>query len=80
MSELVGNPEDRFSHNEAHLFQMKSYSNCLSMHITFLHLCSILVISINRVAFAVIRTENLIFCESLVFVFHEVSDFPELPF
>ena len=24
--------------------------------------------------------ENLICCKSLVFVFHEISDFPELPF
>ena len=32
MLALVGNPEDRFSHNEAHLFGVKvDYSNVLAV-------------------------------------------------
>ena len=28
MSDLVGNPEDRFSHNEAHILTIPGHANC----------------------------------------------------
>ena len=43
MSDLVGNPEDRFSHNEAHLFIMQS-CNIKEMSIVQLKL----IMSINE--------------------------------
>ena len=34
MSDLVGNPEDRFSHNEAHIIRAKTSLDCCSSRST----------------------------------------------